>query len=152
MSSDAGRRTGLTGRGWCPPARQEWCLRHSQGTWRCTCVALPREKLTLRVRFPAGAGGGAQAGAADGEEAGTISLLSVLGASSPPDFSSVRKKEKKCPPHLLASKLLSVFPLPGHGPRESPLPSSALPAHLELFLSLQLQSLKKGFRMNQGIS
>lgn len=63
-------------------------------------------------------------------------MLSVLGASSLPDFSSVGKKGgKKYPLHLLASKLLSVLPLPGHGPRESPLPSSALPAHLELFLS-----------------
>lgn len=95
-----------------PCSRQGWCLVHSQGTWRCTCVALPRETLTLRVRFPAGAGGGAQAGsarAADGEEAGTISVLSVLGASSPPDFSSVRKKEKSvlCACWLLSSCLCS---------------------------------------------
>lgn len=82
-------------------------------------MALPREMLTLRVRFPAGAGGGAQAGsagAADGEEAGTISVLSVLGASSPPAFSSARKNGKECPLHLLASKLLCVFPLVGHHP------------------------------------
>lgn len=110
---------------------------HSQGTWRCTCVILLREMLTLRVRFPAGAGGGAQAGsagAADGEEAGSCALS--FGCFITPRFLKCGKEGgKKCPLHLLASKLLSVLPLPEHGPRESPLPSSALPAHLELFPS-----------------
>lgn len=152
----AGGRTGLTGRDWCPLPRQEWCLVRSQGTWRCTRVALPREMLTLRVRFPAGAGGGAQAGsagAADGEEAGTISALSVLGASSPPAFSSARKKEKKCPLHLLASTLLSVFPLPGTDPGNHLCPPQ-LCLHIWSYsrLVLRLRSLKKGFKMNQGIS
>lgn len=73
----------------------------------------PKGKAHVESQIPAGAGGGAQAGsarAADGEEAGTISVLSVLGASSPPVFSNVRKKGKNSPLHLLASKLLSVFP------------------------------------------
>lgn len=134
----AGGRTGLTGRDWCPLPRQEWCLVCSQGTWRCTRVALPREMLTLRVRFPAGAGGGAQAGSAgpaDGEEAGTISALSVLGASSPPAFSSARKKEKNVSSALVGFYTPVCVPPAGHGPRESPLPPSALPAHLELFPS-----------------
>lgn len=81
-----------------------------------------------------------------------LSALS-FGCFITPRFLKCEKEGgKKHPLHFLAPNLLSVFPLPRHGPRESPLPSSALPAHLELFVSPQLQSLKKGFRMNQGIS
>lgn len=74
----------------------------------------------VETQIPAGAGGGAQAGsarAADGEEAGTSSVLSLLGAASPPDFSSVKKKGKNSPLHLLASELLPVFPCQGTDPR-----------------------------------
>lgn len=82
--------------------------------WRQgTHVSLSEEILTPRVRFPAGAGGRAQAGfawAADGKEAGSIAVLSALGALSYPSFPSIgKKKRSRCPLHLLASKPLPLF-------------------------------------------
>lgn len=100
------------------------------------------------VSMSAAAGGRAQAGiawAADGKEAGSTSVLSVLGAV----FLKYQQEENKhaslCPLYFLAFKLLPLF-TQGHGLRKPQLPSLKFCLHKSWSYSgfiFQLQRLKK---------